>query len=160
MQLEPLEKNKLPINEKPKSKLAVELSKILTTLIAIVGASVAGIFGVGFLFVPTVRAEIAEVSVGEHEIYYYVMIENFNKDDEVYVVLYNDFTNRSQKVDAVEYSDSPDYEDNQTVEFGGAFEDLQVDMTYTLAVKQGTYTITSMVLKTTSQRTKPSGANG
>ena len=120
-------------DKKPKG-----IAKALTTFATMVSATVLCIAGTeNILPTTSVNAQIEETWTTESEIYYYISFSEYNGEDDVYVVLYNDFTNRSHKVEDSSCS--------------GEFEHLQANMSYTLAVKQGSTVITSKKIKTINQ---------
>ena len=119
-------------------KKAQEISSIVKTFAAVIGASMMGVAGISILPTPTKAKAIIEYTSSINEIYYYVELTDYVEDDNYYIVLYNDFTNRTEQL-----------EDNA---IEGAFEDLATGMTYTLAVKQGNNIIASKTVKTGDQR--------
>ena len=82
----------------------------------------------------TVQGYICETKATTSEIYYMISLTEFNGEDDIYVVLYNDFVNYAQKVED-SYAD-------------GCFDGLVDNMNYTLALKQGNITITSQKIRT------------
>lgn len=125
--------------EKTKKK-ANSLAKLLTTIATVVSAGMVGIVGLNIINPPTatVSAEIQEVYTTDSDVYYFITLDNYNEGDDVYVILYNDFTNRTQKA--------------ESSEFDGGFEDLQTNMYYNLEVKQGDITIASKRVRTVYER--------
>lgn len=135
--------NNLKTNNKKKKKLE-SVSKIITTFATMISA-IFLVGAVGTLLPPkdNIIAEIHEVYATEHNVSFFITIEEFDNNDNVYVVLYNDFTNRKLLI--------------QEQAFQGNFEDLQKDMTYTLAVKKGSKTITSVKVKTVGRESQGAG---
>lgn len=126
-------------SQKAKKK-AKGLAKLLTTIATVVSAGMVGIVGLNVINPPraTVSAEIQEIYTTDRDVYYFITLENYNEGDDVYVVLYNDFTNRTQKA--------------ESSEFDGGFEDLQTNMYYNLEVRQGDITIASKKVRTVYER--------
>ena len=125
--------------EKVKKKPA-EISKLVAIIAtAITGTAIVTGAGIGGL-IPTspIKANYFEVFTSEYDISYYAELDGYNlEEDEVYIMLYNDFTNRTQKFE------------EQMME--GTFENLQPNMTYTIAIKHGNIVIASKVVKTVIQ---------
>ncbi len=125
-----------------------EVSQIVTKLVTVVSAAVIGVASVEALspFSTDYEVFMDDCYATQNEINYNIYIENKNNKiddtqhgdiefiDEFTVVLYNDFTNREKKFEGY-YAE-------------GVFEDLQTNMTYTLAVKIGNKTIATKTLKT------------
>ena len=152
------EKNNLTRQKKKKNK-SQELAKVITTFATMVSATIACVVGIETIFPtgPTITAEYFETWAGETEISYSLFVEDYDESyDNVYVVLYNDFTNRSQKLDSSEAS--------------GTFENLKKDMTYTIELKQGDNVVVSKNLRTGRNKSdygdieyesdNPNGTNG
>lgn len=129
------EKNNLAKQKKKKNKTQ-ELAKIITTFATMVSATIACVVGVDAILPsqPTISAEYFETWTSENEISYSLFVEDFDENDDVFVVLYNDFTNRSQKLESPEAS--------------GTFENLQTNMLYTIELKQGDSVVVSKKLRT------------
>ncbi|MBQ8468200.1 MAG: hypothetical protein IJ542_00395 [Clostridia bacterium] len=137
IQSQPKTENDLKHKSAKKNK-AQDISKLITTFATMVSATVLGVVGVGALTKkPTITAKFQEVYAYESGVAYFLTLEGYNPGDDVYVVLHNDFTNRSQKV--------------EEPEFQGVFENLQTNMTYTLLVKKGSTVLTSTKLRTVNQ---------
>ena len=138
--------------EKAKEKSEV-LSKILTTFVAVLSATAIGVTSIEGIMPPstTLMAYFQEVESTNSEIYYSVEImdsrlkdgkEQYGRDEQyfeidlsnLYVVLSNDFTNRTEKVEEQCWS--------------GSFENLKENMLYTISVKVGDITIASKTVKT------------
>lgn len=117
-------------------KKAATTSDYIKKLATIVGASVLGIVGVKAIVPSGTKATFEEVYAYETGVYYSVHMDNY--DDDVYVVLYNDFTNREEKVN----------EQSQS----GVFEHLASNMYYTLAVKKGNRMLTKQQIYTKTER--------
>ena len=115
-------------------KRITNISKILTTFATMVSATALCIVGVDSLASSTVTTSMFETMATENEIYYCIELENYGGEDDLIVVLYNDFTNRSQKINGIEAY--------------GVFDHLQTNMVYTLALKQGSTIITCKKLRT------------
>ena len=133
IQARPTKDNLEAKHEKIK-KQTKNVAKILTTFATMVSATALCIVGVDSLSASTITPTTFIAEATETEIYYYAELESFNNEDDVYVVLYNDFTNRSVKVNDIEAY--------------GIFDHLQTNMVYTLALKQGSTIITSKKLRT------------
>ena len=136
--------------EKPKEKSKV-ISKILTTVVAVVTATAIGVTNIDGLLLPstTLVAYFEELEATEHEINYGIWIEDSRvKEDEpyeedfdlsnVYIVLTNDFTNRTEKVEEQWWS--------------GTFEGLKDNMMYTISVMVGDTVIATKMIKTSAER--------
>lgn len=145
---------------------ATTTSRLLTTFVAAVSSVVIGVTSIsGILPEPTtLTARFEETYATDHEIYYMVEIgdsrfneqdesgrekmqyeEEYNEDEDyvidltdLYVVLYNDFTERSEKIEEQFWS--------------GVFEHLQENMSYTLEVKYKNNVLASKTLKTVLQK--------
>ena len=123
-------------HEKNKAK---NISKLMTSFVALVSGTAVFAAGVDAFIPPTTEivAQIESVFTTESDVSYYIFLENYEGEDDVYVVLYNDFTNRTQKVE------------EQMME--GTFENLQTNMKYTLAVKKGSQVLASKVVRTVNE---------
>ena len=107
-------------------KKAKGISTLVKTFALAVSATTLGVVGVEVVSPPSVHAEFVELEAVGDAVYYYVELDDFAEG--VKVVLYNDFTNREQPI--------------EEQVGGGAFEGLQKNMYYTIAVVQGSKTIT------------------
>ena len=133
-----LEKNNLQ-KKKQKAEKAQQLTKIATAFFTMVSAATISIFGADVISPPDVKAEICEYSASQNEIYYVASVESFEEDQrDFYVVLKNDFTNRSQKMEETIYQ--------------GYFENLQENMTYTLEIVTGSHVLASKTISTISRK--------
>ena len=131
-------KNENKLEEKKRdNKKSKSASRIITTFASMVSVLFIGVAVDNALPASTINANIDKVCAGDHIIEYCISVDDFKDDSELFVVLYNDFTNRTQKI-----------EDQL---FCGAFKNLQNDMTYTLAVKQGSKFIIKKQVKTKKQ---------
>lgn len=130
------------------SKKSKDISKLLTTVVTVVSASMIGVVGVeDILPKATIEAKFENVYATEHEVYYSAFYEMLGREDKeyneedyynIYIVLYNDFTNRSEK-----------FEDNYA---DGSFENLKENMTYTLEIRQGDIVVASTTITTTGRQ--------
>ena len=119
-----------PIKKKPQ-----EISKIVTAFTTIISASIIGISALDILpSGSTSKGQFIDIWTSTNEVSYTVELENYDETYDYYVVIYNDFTNRSEKM-----------EDNVQE---GTFEELAENMTYTLALMQGNKVIASKTVKT------------
>lgn len=116
-------------------KVSQTTGSLLTKVAVIVGAGILGVTGVEAIIPPSFKAHIEEVWAYESEVYYAVSMEEYS--DDVYVVLYNDFTNREEKVEEQSYS--------------GVFEHLAANMYYTLAIKKGNKVIVKQQVYTSTR---------
>ena len=131
-----------PPSTAPQAQKAKGFSKIITTFTAMISATVVCVVGTDAILPTTIqKAEIQHVFTTESSVEYSIYIEDYNPEDNVYVVLYNDFTNRSEKIEE-EY-------------WTGFFENLQKHMTYTLAIKKGSTVLVSMQVKTIFKEPEP-----
>ena len=105
-----------------KAKTAANITK---SLIVLVTATTTGVIGTGAILSGSsgVTAEIAYVSVSDTEVFYEVTLDKYQYDDNITIILYNDFTHREQQV--------------QESKASGYFENLKSNMTYTLEVRKG-----------------------
>ena len=111
---------------KSAKKKAKSISTLVKTFALAVSTVTLGVVGVEIASPPSVHAEFVELEATGDAVFYYVELDDIAEG--VTVVLYNDFTNREQPV--------------EEQGAGGAFEGLQKNMYYTIAVKQGSKTIT------------------
>ena len=118
-------------NAKKKSKT---FSKILAAFATVAASTVVYISGISPAFATNIKAQIVDTYAYETGIFYSVSIEEFNENDEIYVVLQNDFTNRKQKIESEKME--------------GNFENLQTNMTYQLKVKVGNKVLASKTIRT------------
>ena len=100
---------------------AKKTSSLITKVAAVAATAVLGVTGVQLIVPETINAQFEEVYVYETGVYFHVSLNEM--DDDVYVVLYNDFTSREEKIEEQQYS--------------GYFEGLAEHMYYTLALKKG-----------------------
>ena len=141
--------------KKKSSDKSADIAKLVTKFVAVISAAVVGTTTLSEIFVrpTTLVATFEDVYATQNEISYYVYIEDTTMKEresdynyewesleskDVYLVLENDFTNRSQKL--IDYY----------VE--GTFEDLQENMEYTILVKVGDYVIGSTTVRTAAGR--------
>ena len=157
-------KEKQTKSQEVKTKSAA-VSRILTTFVAAVSSVVIGVTNIsGILPEPTTLvAQIEYTEATNHEIYYNVIVEDSrNKRSEdykdvpieetyydeeptyyeidltdLYVVLYNDFTNRTEEIREQFWS--------------GCFENLQKNMLYTLEVRYKNNVLASETVRTTNE---------
>ena len=112
------------------------LAKLLTTFVGMVSAATV-IVGVDTILPTTKYVEVQEFYASSYEtdVFYYLSLgEDYDPESDVYVVLYNDFTNREEKIEEQGWE--------------GTFENLKENMTYTIAVKQGNKVLVSQKVKT------------
>ena len=113
---------------------AKRTSKIFTSFVALVSAVLAGIGGLSILVNFTnAKATIESVFCEETAIYCFINIEQY--EEGLTVELYNDFTNRIEKIENVEKT-----------EF--YFENLKPYMHYTLSIKKDSTILDSKVVYT------------
>lgn len=124
--------------EREKTKAKVErtsksFSDLIKAVAVVVATTTTGIVGIGSIIPDNLpKVEISEVYAFENEVSYFVSLDKY--EEGLKIVLYNDFTNREQDMDGTAME--------------GTFENLQVDMTYTFAIKKGTKVIKSQKIKT------------
>ena len=86
--------------ERHEKHKAQNLAKLMTSFVALVSG--AAVFAVGVdAFVPETTAIVAQIEsvfTTDTDVSYYIFLENYEGEEDVYVVLYNDFTNRTQKL--------------------------------------------------------------
>ena len=130
------------------AKKSITISQqILNFVVAVVSVLSFGFLGTGIIFSskPTVKAEIVELEVMENAVFYYIEIfdgteeidyerKEFSRYDDIFVVVYNDFTNRSNQIYDMYYQ--------------GYEENLKPNMTYTIEVRQGSSVLTKRIFKT------------
>ena len=117
------------------------LAKMLTTFVGMVSAATV-IVGVDTILPIQSSVQIVEfeASASENDVFYYLSLENYDPEhDDVYVVLYNDFTNREEKIEESGWE--------------GSFERLKENMYYTIAVKKGNKVLVSKQVKTYIEKT-------
>ena len=108
------------------------ISEIVTKFAVLAVAGVSGIVGIETLTPSPIQAEISYVEAYDTEVFYNVSLSELA--DGLKIVLYNDFTNREQKIE------------EQMTE--GVFENLQTNMKYTLVVKHGSKVLAKETLVT------------
>ena len=119
-------------------KAAKSLGDLIKAVAVVVAATTTGIVGVGSILPENLpKVEISEVYAFENEVSYFVSLDRY--EEGLKIVLYNDFTDREQDMDGTAME--------------GTFEDLQVDMTYTFAIKKGSKIIESK--KVVTRREEP-----
>ena len=157
-------KEKQTKSQEVKTKSAA-VSRILTTFVAAVSSVVIGVTNISGILPEstTLVAQIEYTEATNHEIYYNVIVEDSrnqrSKEDEkpveedweyyedqeyyeidltdLYVVLYNDFTNRTEEIREQFWS--------------GCFEHLQQNMSYTIEVKYKNNVLASETVRTTNE---------
>ena len=116
------------------SKSVGDLMKIAAVLFA---TTTTGIVGIGSIVPDDLpKVEVSEVYASENEVSYFISLDRY--EEGLKIVLYNDFTNREQNFDG------------EAME--GTFEDLQVNMNYTFAIKKGTKVIAKQNIKTEKEK--------
>ena len=103
-------------------KKVVDTTNIIKSFLAIVSTVVIAAVGIS-TFTTNVKASFDFLEVYDTAVYYSVVLTDYEGDENCYVNLYNDFTNRTFEIT-----------DNRV---DGFFENLQPNMYYTLAVKVG-----------------------
>ncbi len=120
------------------TKSAKSFTDLIKAVAVVAAATTTGIVGVGSILPDNLpKVEISEVYAFENEVSYFVSLDKY--EEGLKIVLYNDFTNREMEMDGSAME--------------GTFEELQVDMTYTFAIKKGLKTIKSQ--KVTTRREEP-----
>lgn len=115
-------------------KKSSAISKTLTYFVAAVSAVSVGVVSAVDLAPTEQSAQIVELEVGDTFVCYMVNLENYNEGDQIVVTISNDFTNRSQVA-----TDS---------KFSGVEEKLKANVTYKIAVKNGSTTLTEQTFTT------------
>lgn len=125
------------VAKKKTSQISKALTKILTAAVATIAAVV--------VILPIVtddstEVNFAEMSVTDTAVSYNIVLENWS-GKEYDLVLYNDFTERTEKL--------------ASENFSGEQDGLKPNMTYTLAVKSGIKTLAETTVKTMRSEDMP-----
>ena len=129
-----LQTAKIQTKAEKTSKSVGDLMKIAAVLFA---TTTTGIVGIGSIVPDDLpKVEVSEVYASENEVSYFISLDRY--EEGLKIVLYNDFTNREQNFDG------------EAME--GTFEDLQVNMNYTFAIKKGTKVIAKQNIKTEKEK--------
>ena len=131
-------------------KSSQSLSSMLKTFAIMVSAVLTGVAGVSVLPSSSITATIYETYCYSTELYYVVTLSEY--EDGLSVVLYNNFTNREEKITKDSLEENFEYGQEQEIRDGeeplpngylffGTFENLQPHMTYTIAIKKGLITL-------------------
>lgn len=123
------------------------LTNVLKIFVIMVSAT-AVVGGVGvfdYFFTPTSSIKLVEFDLytSESSVSYFGALENYEGQEDVYVVLRNDFTNRTEKV--------------EEQAFMGTFENLQTNMQYTFEIKYGDVVIITKTIRTVAQKYDQTG---
>ena len=139
-------------------KGAQTLSGLLKTFAIMVSAVLTGVAGVSVLPSSNIVAKVYNTYRYDSSLYYIITLSEY--EDGLSVVLYNNFTNLEEKItqDRIEENyellEEQDYEEIREGEdetpngylFYGTFENLQPNVTYTLAIKKGLITLTKTTI--------------
>lgn len=121
------------------------ISSLVKTFALLVSSVIIGMESLG-LSQPSITATFEYIEAYEYGVYCQISLSEYQ--DDVKLILHNDFTNREQPVEMIEEDENWYY-----------FEDLKPNMHYTLSIVQG-----KLVLATTSvytqSRDKISDSNG
>ncbi len=113
-------------------KQTADLMTVMKTFAIVCSTAVIGVTGGLLPTGPKVEANIMELGYGDEGIFYFVTLSEYV--DGVTVELYNDFTDRVNKVESVEAD--------------GFFENLAPNMRYTFAIKLGNKTLAKQTIVT------------
>ncbi len=123
--------------DKSKRKKKTDYAKLLASVVAVIGSVTVVGSGVMASGGGASSAQILEYGGSYNSVFYYIELERA-EDAQIEVVLYNDFTNRSEKLNGIENS--------------GEFYDLVPNREYTLAVIEtqplGKVTLASQTVRT------------
>ncbi|MCR5553335.1 MAG: hypothetical protein K6F08_01115 [bacterium] len=122
-------------NESARVKKTKSLTNMFKTFAVMFSAVLMGSAGLGLITTSSVNVTFNDIYAYDNCVSYYISLSSY--EEGLSVVLYNDFTNREEKVE------------ENNIEIEGVFENLAPNMYYTLAVKKGSSTIakTSIYLK-------------
>ena len=140
-------------------KSSQSLSSMLKTFAIMVSAVLTGVAGVSVLPSSNIVAKVYDPYCYSSTLYYVVTLSDY--EDGLTVVLYNNFTNREEQItqdrieENYEFLEDQEYEQERDGEergpngyiFSGTFENLQPNMTYTLAVKKGLVTLSKKTFR-------------
>ena len=126
-------------SESARAKKTKSLTNMFKTFAVMFSAVLMGSAGLGLITTSNVNVTFNDVYAYDNCVSYYISLSSY--EEGLSVVLYNDFTNREEKVE------------ENNIEIEGVFENLAPNMYYTLAVKKGSSTIakTSIYLKELSR---------
>lgn len=114
-------------------KQTTDIMTAIKTFAIVCSTAVLGVTGTGLISTgPKIDAEIMELGYGDEGIFYFVTLSEYV--DGITIELYNDFTNRVDKVEGTEVD--------------GFFENLAPNMSYTFAVKYGNKTLAKQTIVT------------
>lgn len=124
--------------QKVKAK-AQGVSEIIAKFAVLAVAGVGGVIGIDALTPSPIKAEISYVEAYDTEVFYNINLSELA--DNLKIVLYNDFTNREQKIEEQAWE--------------GVFENLQTNMKYTLVIKHGSKVLAKQTLVTKTREEEP-----
>jgi len=135
------------VKQKTTKEKIENLTNVLKIFIIMISATtVVGSVGIfDYFFVPTSSITVGrfELNVWDSGVSYFGSLENYEGQEDIYIVLRNDFTNRTAKV--------------EEQMFEGVFEDLQTNMNYTFEIKHGDVVIVSKTVKTINKEYSQDG---
>ena len=135
--------------QKTTLKKAKTTSKLITAFVAMVSAATLSVGGLSTIFGGVeAKASIESVYCDETSVSCYITIEKFQEG--LSVVLYNDFTNRVEKIEMDE--EYEEWEEMRDFGYECYFENLAPHMSYTLSIMVDSYTLDSKAVFTKLER--------